>query len=177
MFEFLALTTSSGTGTGPASLLNNKGVSIALMIAMFGAMYFFMIRPQKKKQKEEQEMRETIQIGDDITTIGGIIGKIVTVKDDSLVIETGADRTKIKISRWAIQTNNTSNERMDAERKAAEQEKNAQREQAAIDDAVNGNPRKKRKVQNRDTSGDKIHDISEAESVDTSSEQVEKDNE
>ncbi len=175
MFELFALTASTSS-----SLLSNKGVSLALMVAMFAAMYFFMIRPQKKKQKQEQEMRETIQIGDEITTIGGLIAKVVTVKDDSLTIETGADRTKLKIARWAIQTNNTSNERMDAERKAAEQEKNSQREQAAIDDAVNGRPKKKKKVLNRDSSDDKILDISDAESTESSDaagEEADKDSE
>lgn len=134
--------------------------SILLMVAMFAGMYFLMIRPQKKKQKEEQEMRETLQIGDEITTIGGIVGKIITVKDDSLIIETGADRTKLKITRWAIQTNNTSNERLEAERKAAEEEKNAQKEQAAIDAAIDGKPSKKRKrVVNKGANDSVIEEI------------------
>ena len=85
--------------------------TILLIVGLFALMYFMMIRPQKKKQKEEQEMRDAIQIGDEITTIGGICGRVVTVKEDSLVIETGADRNKMKITRWAIQTNNTADER------------------------------------------------------------------
>ena len=97
---------------------------IVLLIAVF---YFFMIRPQKKRQKEEQEMRDAVEIGDEITTIGGIMGRVVTVKEDSLIIETGADRNKMKITRWAIQTNNTAAEKAKAEREAikaaAEKEK------------------------------------------------------
>ena len=59
---------------------------IIMMAALFGVMYFVMIRPQKKKQKEEQNMRDSIQVGDEITTIGGIMGRVVTVKEDSLII-------------------------------------------------------------------------------------------
>lgn len=101
--------------------------TILLMAALFGLMYFMMIRPQKKKQKEEQEMRDAIQIGDEITTIGGICGRVVTVKEDSLVIETGADRNKMKITRWAIQTNNTADDRIQAERAAQAAAKEAEK--------------------------------------------------
>lgn len=105
----------------------NSWTTILLMVALFGVMYFVMIRPQKKKQKEEQEMRDAIQIGDEITTIGGILGRVVTVKEDSLVIETGADRTKMKITRWAIQTNNTAENRLQAERAAQAAAKEAEK--------------------------------------------------
>ena len=92
---------------------------IILMVLLFVGMYFLMIRPQKKQQKKEQEIRENTQVGDEITTIGGIVGKVVTVKEDSLIIETGADKNKMKITRWAIQTNVTANEKIKAEREAA----------------------------------------------------------
>ena len=72
-------------------------------------------------------MRDAIQIGDEITTIGGIMGRVVTVKEDSLVIETGADRTKMKITRWAIQTNNTAEDRLQAERAAQAAAKEAEK--------------------------------------------------
>ncbi len=101
--------------------------SIFLMVALFGVMYFVMIRPQKKKQKEEQAMRDAIQSGDEITTIGGICGRVVTVKEDSLVIETGVDRNKMKITRWAIQTNNTAEDRLQAERAAQAAAKEAEK--------------------------------------------------
>lgn len=102
--------------------------TILMMVALFAVMYFVMIRPQKKKQKEEQNMRDSIQIGDEITTIGGIVGRIVTVKDDSLVIETGSDRNKMKITRWAIQANNTAQERLDKEREALKKAQEAEKE-------------------------------------------------
>ena len=100
---------------------------ILMLVAMFAIMYFVMIRPQKKKQKEEQAMRDNIQIGDEITTIGGIMGRVVTVKDDSLIIETGADRSKMKVTRWAVGTNNTANEKMEAERQAAKEAAEAEK--------------------------------------------------
>ena len=104
-------------------------MSIILMVGLFVVMYFVMIRPQKKRQKEEQERRDAVQIGDEITTIGGIVGRVVTVKEDSLVIETGADRTKMKITRWALQTNNTADERLQAERAAQAAAKEAEKEE------------------------------------------------
>ena len=67
-------------------------------------MYFVMIRPQRKKQKEEQRMRNSIRVGDEITTIGGICGRVVNIKEDALVIETGADRNKMTIKKWALQS-------------------------------------------------------------------------
>ena len=67
-------------------------------------MYFIMIRPQRKKQKEEQRMRNSIRVGDEITTIGGICGRVVNIKEDALVIETGADRNKMTIKKWALQS-------------------------------------------------------------------------
>ena len=105
----------------------NPTMMILMLVAMFALMYFVMIRPQKKKQKEEQAMRDNIQIGDEITTIGGIMGRVVTVKDDSLIIETGADRSKMKIARWAVGTNNTANEKMEAERQAAKEAAEAEK--------------------------------------------------
>lgn len=77
------------------------------MILMFVILYFFMIRPQKKKDKEIQDMRSGLQIGDEIITTGGIIGIVVSLKEDTLVIETGSDRSKVRIARWAVAQNNT----------------------------------------------------------------------
>ncbi len=139
MFNFITLEAAGGGAQNPAS-------SLILMVVMVVAMYFLMIRPQKKKQKEEQNMRDSIQIGDEITTIGGIMGRVVTVKEDSIVVETGADRTKMKFQRWAIQTNDTANARMEAERKAAQEAKKAQSEKDAIDEKVNGKFKKNKKV-------------------------------
>lgn len=115
---------------------------IIWMVVIFGVMYLLMIRPQRKQQKQEQQMRDNLQIGDEVTTIGGIVGRIVTVKDDSLIIETGVDRNHLKVTRWAISQNNTANEKLAAERaaakEAAEKEKEARRE-------AQGKPAKKKK--------------------------------
>ena len=65
-------------------------------------MYFLIISPQKKKDKQMQDMRSSVEIGDSITTIGGIVGIVVSIKEDTLVVETGTDRSKIRFKRWAI---------------------------------------------------------------------------
>ncbi len=116
---------------------------LLMLGGMFVLMYFTMIRPQKKKQKEEQAMRDSLQIGDEITTIGGIIGKIVTVKDDSIIIETGADRNHMKLTRWAVSQNNTATEKLAAERAAAKEA--AEKEKAARMEAKGKSPKKKNK--------------------------------
>lgn len=105
--------TQAATPTGSSTSM------IIMLVGMFALMYFMTIRPQKKRQKEEQEMRNAVDVGDEITTIGGICGKVVIVKEDKLIIETGVDRTKMTITRWAVQQNNTANERLAAEREAA----------------------------------------------------------
>lgn len=76
--------------------------SLVLIAVMFIALYFFMIRPQKKQEKEQNDMRNSLQVGDEITTIGGIIGKIVSIKEETVTIETSHDRTKIRILRSAV---------------------------------------------------------------------------
>ncbi len=78
--------------------------SFIIMIGvMFAAMYFLMIRPQKKKEKEAKDLRSSIEIGDEITTIGGIVGRVVSLKEDSFVIETAGERSRLRMKRWAIQ--------------------------------------------------------------------------
>ncbi len=113
MFEILALEAAEGAA-GKGSMLT----MLLPMLLLFVGMYFLMIRPQKKQQKKDQEMRDSTQVGDEVTTIGGIMGRVVTVKEDALIIETGADRNKMKIARWAIQVNNTATEKLQAEREA-----------------------------------------------------------
>ena len=77
---------------------------IILIVLMFVAMYFFMIRPQKKQERETNEMRNNLKVGDEITTIGGIIGKVVSIKEETVMIETGHDRMKIRILRSAVRS-------------------------------------------------------------------------
>ena len=80
------------------------------LILMFVVVYFFMIRPQKKRDKQIQDMRSNLQIGDEVITTGGIIGIIAGIKEDTVLIETGSDRSKIRLARWAIAQNNTVHE-------------------------------------------------------------------
>ena len=121
-------------------MTQNPVLMVVLMVGMIAVMYFATIRPQKKRQKEEQAMRDNLSIGDEITTIGGIMGRVVTVKEDSLIIETGADRTKLRITRTAVGINNTAQEKLDAEREAARKEQEEAREAKM---AESGKQRKK----------------------------------
>ena len=95
-------------------------IMIVVMIAIF---YFLLIRPQKKRDKEVQKMRENIEIADEIVTIGGIIGRVVSIKDDTVVIETASDHSKIRMARWSIQQNITATERAAQEQQAKKEEK------------------------------------------------------
>lgn len=96
--------------------------SLIYTFIMFGIIivffYFLMIRPQKKKDKEQKEMRDNIQIGDEIMTIGGIVGIVVKKTEDTVVIETGGDKSKLRIKTWAIQENITLTEKITAEKNA-----------------------------------------------------------
>ena len=89
----------------------NPGVSswyyIIMMVVFFGLIYFMMIRPEKKRNKQMQDMRNSLIVGDKITTNAGIVGTVVNIKDDEVTIETGIDGTKILIKKWAISTVDT----------------------------------------------------------------------
>ena len=82
--------------------MNQSTMSILMLVLIIVVMYFLLIRPQKKKEKAINEMRNSIKAGDEIVTIGGICGKIVKTKDESLVIQVGADKVKFEIMRWAV---------------------------------------------------------------------------
>ncbi|MBQ4129403.1 MAG: preprotein translocase subunit YajC [Ruminococcus sp.] len=114
------------------------GGMIIIYVLIFAAMYFLLIRPNSKKRKAEEEMKKSITIGDDVTTIGGIVGKIVAVKDDedAFIIETGTDRVKMKIKKWGISSVNNKPDPVAAakEQKAKEKaEKKAEKEKAKAD--------------------------------------------
>ncbi len=79
-------------------------VRFAPLVLLVLVMYFLMIRPQKKKEKQISDMRNSIQVGDEIITIGGICGKVIKTKDETLVIQVGADKVKFEITRWAVST-------------------------------------------------------------------------
>ena len=104
---------------GSASMMSLL-IPLVLMIAL---MYFLMIRPENKKKKQAEEMRNSLKKGDQITTIGGIVGKIVQVTDENIIIETSDDRVRMELTKWAVSTNN-SNPPADAKqaKKTAEEE-------------------------------------------------------
>ncbi len=100
---------ASANGQQQGGGMNNMWLILLLYAAIFAAIYFFMIRPNSKRKKQEKAMRDNLEIGDEITTIGGIVGRVVSIKEDtdSFVLETGADRTKMQLKRWAISTVDT----------------------------------------------------------------------
>lgn len=110
-------TSAQSSGSGESGGMN-MWLMILLYVAIFAALYFFMIRPNSKKKKQEQEMRNNLEIGDEITTIGGIVGRVVSIKEDtdSFILETGSDKTKMQFKRWAISTVDTIKE--DSNKKA-----------------------------------------------------------
>ena len=82
-------------------------LSFGVLILVF---YLFLLRPQKKQEKAQKQLQDSLQVGDEIVTTGGIVGIVVSIKEDTVVIETGSDRSKVRIKRWAIQTNQTIHE-------------------------------------------------------------------
>lgn len=83
---------------------------IIMIVLMFAVFYFFLIRPENKKKKKLNEMRNNLEVGDTVTTIGGLMGKIVSIKDDTVTFETGEDRVRIQVTKWAISTTGKSQE-------------------------------------------------------------------
>ena len=103
--------TTDGATTEGGLLANLSGLlPLAFPILLLVVMYFLMIRPQQKKQKEEQKMRNNLRVGDELTTIGGIKGRVVAIKDDTITLETSNDRTKIVFEKAAIGTVHTKHE-------------------------------------------------------------------
>lgn len=87
-----------------ANTAGNGIVTIVMLVAMVAVFYFFLYRPQKKQDKAQADMRNGLTVGDEITTIGGIIGKIISIKEETVLIETSKDKTKIRILRTAVRT-------------------------------------------------------------------------
>lgn len=105
-----------------ASTASAGGSTLILMVVMFAVFYFFFIRPENKKKKAVEEMRSSLSVGDEITTIGAITGKIVQVTEDTVTFETGEDRVRIQIKKWGISTT-AKMEAAEAEARAAKTKK------------------------------------------------------
>ena len=93
--------TADASATGGASSYSG----IIVLVVMLVVFYFFLIRPENKKKKKAEEMRNSLSVGDKITTIGGMVGKIVDISGDLITFETGEDRVRIQVTKWAISTN------------------------------------------------------------------------
>ena len=117
MLNFLTVATAQ---PNPAAAGFSSILMIVIMLAVF---YFLMIRPENKRKKEAEQMRAAVKCGDEITTIGGIMGTVVSVKDDKFVMETSADQVRIEFAKWAISTNDTANAAAAAEAKKRQEEK------------------------------------------------------
>ena len=98
-------------------------MTIIMIVAMVAIMYFMLIRPENKRKKEAENMRSSLKVGDKVTTIGGIMGKVVHVDGDKFVMETGADQVRIELAKWALSTHDTAAERAKEEAKKAEEAK------------------------------------------------------
>ena len=100
--------------------------TIGIWVVVIVAAYFLFIRPQKKRQKEEEELRNGIEIGDDVTTIGGIVGRVISVRDDdeTFIIETGSDKTRMRFKKWAIASVDTPDKQPKSKNKEEKADKN-----------------------------------------------------
>ena len=109
MMNLMSALAESGevvAATGEGAVATSSGIveMIVMMVVMVAVFYFFLIRPQKKKEKADRQLRASLQAGDKIVTIGGFTGRILSVKDDEVTFETGAAKTRLTVKKWAIQT-------------------------------------------------------------------------
>ena len=118
MFNYLA-GLFGGNSEGGGGMLG----TVLMLVVMIGVFYFLLIRPENKRKKEAEQMRSNVRTGDQVTTIGGIVGTVVSVKDDKFVLETGADQVRLEFAKWAISTNDTAAEAAKAEAKKRQEEK------------------------------------------------------
>ena len=109
--NFLTTTASAGMGS-----------SMIMMVLMIAIFYFMLIRPENKRKKEAEEMRSSLKTGDEVTTIGGVTGTVVDVKENKFVLETSADRVRIEFAKFALSENHTAAARSAAESKKAKEQ-------------------------------------------------------
>ena len=102
--NIFALTVLTANQQASSYQMYSSLIMIGLVIFFF---YFLILRPQKKQEKKEKEMRDNLEVGDEVVTNGGIVGIVFSIKDDTVLIETGSDRSKIRVMKWAIARNNT----------------------------------------------------------------------
>ncbi len=98
-------TAAASDATAASAGLFGNAMPLIMIVVLIAVFYFFMIRPEQKKRKAAEEMRSNLSVGDKITTIGGMVGKIVDISNDLITFETGEDRVRIQVTKWAISTN------------------------------------------------------------------------
>lgn len=119
MLHFLEATPEAG----------GLGMPLIMMVIMFGVFYLILIRPENKRKKEAEKTRKETKVGDQVTTIGGIVGTVVNVKEDKFVMETSADQVRIEFAKWAISTNDTA---IAAANEAAKKAREAKAKEKAV---------------------------------------------
>ena len=117
MLNFLTETATTG----------GMGSMLLMLLPMIAIFYFMLIRPENKRKKEAEKMRSSVKTGDQITTIGGLVGTVVDVKADKIVMETSADQVRIELAKWAISTNDTAAEAAKEAAKKAQEQKAKER--------------------------------------------------
>lgn len=119
-FLYLAEAASEQTQGGTMGTVVMLGFWVIVIVLL----YFIMFRPQRKRQQEEEALRNSVEVGDDITTIGGIVGRVIAVRDDdeTVVIETGSDKARIRFKKWAIRSIDTPDKQVSVESKKEKKE-------------------------------------------------------
>ncbi len=110
----VAFTGCATTGADGSTSSGGGYTSIIMIVVLIAVFYFFMIRPENKKKKKAEEMRNSLSVGDKITTIGGMVGKVVDISGDLITFETGEDRVRVQVTKWAISTNSIQKEEQPA---------------------------------------------------------------
>ena len=114
MFNYLAESAAPAAG--------GIGTTVVMLGVMMVVMYFMLIRPENKRKKQAEQMRSSLKSGDEVTTIGGVTGVVVDVKEDKFVLETSADRVRIEFAKFALSENHTAASRVAEERKKAKEQ-------------------------------------------------------
>ncbi len=125
-FSWIVLTATDASGAGLGGMM-----SLIWMAVLLIAFYFILIHPQRKKEKKDAEMRKNISLGDEVIAAGGIVGIVCKLEDNTLVIETGGDRSRIRIARWSVAQNLTAEAEKEAAAKKSMEEKAALAQSAA----------------------------------------------
>ncbi len=106
---FFILDTAAASAENAQANTWQMAITLGVWLVVIVVAYFLFIFPQRKKQKQEEELRNNIEIGDDVTTIGGIVGRVIAVRDDdeTIIVETGSDKTRMRFKKWAISSVDT----------------------------------------------------------------------